>query len=248
MVSRRAINVEAVKSAAFISLSASARLLFYDLHMHADDEGFVDAGYVVRYSGLRRSAIRELVDAGFAQCVENDILRITDWNQSGILRPERIKPSKYRQDTFRLEPPEIPIPKQHKEVKTKGKPSAPVPYEKIVDSYNSLCPSLPTCVKLSEQRRKSMMRFYKMFKDGFDEVFKKAEASDFLTGRNGKIRKVVDFDWVVNVNNAVRITEGKYDNMRSGPGSRPSAVQSSRYDGMYNPDAGKDDDLFSSSI
>lgn len=44
-----------------------------------------------------------------------------------------------------------------------------------------------------------------------DEVFRKAQASNFCTGLNDRHWKA-DFDWLLNESNLVKVLEGKYDN------------------------------------
>ena len=44
------------------------------------------------------------------------------------------------------------------------------------------------------------------------ELFEKAEASDFLSGRSGTWK--ASFDWLMNPNNAVKVLEGNYDNKK----------------------------------
>lgn len=93
-----------------------------------------------------------------------------------------------------------------------------VPYDLILAAYNKFCPSLPRALELTEKRRTAIrLRHLKYLKhptgplEVFDTVFKKAEASDFLSGRDGKWTSC-NFDWLMNVNNMVKVIEGKYDN------------------------------------
>lgn len=95
----------------------------------------------------------------------------------------------------------------------KNSPKEDVPYKEIVKAYNDICKSLPSVKVISDKRKKKMRSIYKEVEDidTFMEVFKKAESSDFLSGRNGKWSGC-NFDWLVNFNNFIKVIEGTYDN------------------------------------
>lgn len=85
------------------------------------------------------------------------------------------------------------------------------PYNKILNEYNAICTSLPRAEKLSDKRKKAIKRVYTEY--GFDQIitgFMKAQASDFLKG-NAKDWQA-NFDWLMNVNNMLKVLEGNYDN------------------------------------
>ena len=81
----------------------------------------------------------------------------------------------------------------------------------IVDLFNELCPSLSKVTVLSTSREKAITARLKEFTvEQFTTVFKKAEASKFLTGRNGKAWRA-NFDWLINASNFVKVLDGNYD-------------------------------------
>ena len=81
----------------------------------------------------------------------------------------------------------------------------------IVDLFNELCPSLSKVTVLSTNREKAITARLKEFTvEQFAAVFKKAEASKFLTGRNGKAWRA-NFDWLINASNFVKVLDGNYD-------------------------------------
>nr|DAK85889.1 MAG TPA: replisome organizer [Caudoviricetes sp.] len=81
----------------------------------------------------------------------------------------------------------------------------------IVDLFNGLCPSLSKVTVLSTCREKAITARLKEFTvEQFTTVFKKAEASKFLTGRNGKAWRA-NFDWLINASNFVKVLDGNYD-------------------------------------
>lgn len=98
--------------------------------------------------------------------------------------------------------------------------SSPVDAERVVQLYTELCPSLPQVRKLTEQRKKTIRTRLKDYPLAtMKEAFKKAEASDFLSGRSGDWNGC-NLDWLMNENNLVKVLEGKYTNGTNG-GNRP---------------------------
>ena len=66
---------------------------------------------------------------------------------------------------------------------------------------------------MSEKRKKAIRarRNSGYTVDDFKTVFEKAEASDFLKGKNNR-NWSADFDWMTSDSNMAKILEGKYDN------------------------------------
>lgn len=83
--------------------------------------------------------------------------------------------------------------------------------QELVDLFNSICVSLPQVTVLSTRRERTINTMLKEFTvEQFTTVFKKAEASKFLTGRNGKAWRA-NFDWLINASNFVKVLDGNYD-------------------------------------
>lgn len=88
-------------------------------------------------------------------------------------------------------------------------------YNGIKDAYNNLCPSLPSVRTLSDARKKAIKaRLNTYTVEDLHEAFKKAEASDFLKGKN-ESNWQADFDWILKDANLAKILDGKYDNRQS---------------------------------
>lgn len=87
------------------------------------------------------------------------------------------------------------------------------PYNQIVGIYNQMCLSLPRVQAVSESRKKAMRLLWKRYPglDWIQELFKKTEASDFLSGRDGKWTGC-GFDWLLKEANMVKVLEGNYNN------------------------------------
>ena len=85
-------------------------------------------------------------------------------------------------------------------------------YQSVVNSFNSICTSLPKVQKLTDTRKKKIKNASKLLGSlTFDDVFNMIENSDFLSGRNGKWNGC-GFDWILNPTNLTKIIEGNYDN------------------------------------
>ena len=83
-------------SAKFLRLPATARLLYYDLGMNADDDGAAEAYSVIKLTGAAESDLTALVDAGLITMLNSDqVIYINDWKRNNQLRGDR-----YRQGIY----------------------------------------------------------------------------------------------------------------------------------------------------
>lgn len=88
-------------------------------------------------------------------------------------------------------------------------------YQSVINSFNSICTSLPKVQKLTDTRKKKIKNTSKLLGEmTFEDLFFKVESSDFLSGRNGKWTACC-FDWILNSANLAKIIEGNYDNKQS---------------------------------
>jgi predicted phage replisome organizer len=87
-----------------------------------------------------------------------------------------------------------------------------IDYMGIKEMYNELCPSFPSCVTMSDARKKAIRaRFtsgYTM--EDFRTLFMKAEASSFLKGHNGR-NWVASFDWLIKDSSIAKVLSGNFD-------------------------------------
>ncbi len=103
MACRRMFAQSVVTSDDFLELSADARLLYYDLGMRADDDGFLtSAKRVLREICVPESALAELVDAGFLLRFDSGVLCIRDWGVNNQLRKDRYTPTRCTSQMERL--------------------------------------------------------------------------------------------------------------------------------------------------
>ena len=98
-----------------------------------------------------------------------------------------------------------------------------VNYIDIIDIYNSICKSLSKVIKVTDKRNKSIRNILKKYsREELETVFRKAEESDFLSGRNGSWNGC-GFDWLINETNMIKVLEGNYDNKGKSKQSDPSS-------------------------
>jgi len=103
----------------------------------------------------------------------------------------------------------------------------PCPADALLEAFHAECPTLPRVIKLNEKRRTHLIARWREVDadskfsssaDGievFRGVFRKVNASDFLTGRaksNGRSWSA-SFDWLFESStNFLKVCEGRYDN------------------------------------
>ena len=93
-----------------------------------------------------------------------------------------------------------------------------IDYMAIKAMYNELCPSFPSCITMSDARKKAIKaRFTSGYTvEHFRELFMKAEASSFLKGHNGR-NWVASFDWLIKDSNMAKVLSGNYDERQAVP-------------------------------
>ena len=113
-----------------------------------------------------------------------------------------------------------PAPSQPLPPPAKQGTGKPAPVGEIVALYNSLCPSLPTCSHLADVTGYMIGERWKQFGslDAFREVFQKAQASAFLTGRKNGWR--ANLDWLMAGDNMAKVLNGNYTDVSGGDGKR----------------------------
>ena len=96
MANRRMFSGAIVSSARFLQMGQTARLLYYDLGMHADDSGVVEAFTVMRMTGASEDDLKLLAAKGFIVILNADLVTyIWDWKANNMIRSDRRQPSIY---------------------------------------------------------------------------------------------------------------------------------------------------------
>lgn len=86
-------------------------------------------------------------------------------------------------------------------------------YKEIADLYNQYCTSFPKLKSLSEARKKAIKaRLNSGYNlEDFEKLFKLAEESSFLKGKNDRNWRAT-FDWLIKDSNMAKVLDGNYSN------------------------------------
>ena len=101
-----------------------------------------------------------------------------------------------------------------KEIENREKKS--IDYVGIANAYKEICTSFPQIRHLSDARKKTVKARINAgyTQEDFITLFKKAQQSDFLKGKNNR-KWQADFDWLIKDANMAKVLDGKYDNKES---------------------------------
>lgn len=99
MAARRMFAKIIVDSDLFIDMPVTSRLLYYDLGMRADDDGFVNAPKkIMRMIGASQDDLKILVQRGFIIPFDSGVIVIRHWRVHNYIPKDR-----YHETTFREE-------------------------------------------------------------------------------------------------------------------------------------------------
>ncbi len=107
--------------------------------------------------------------------------------------PMAIREDKKREDQRRVD-----HKKEKDPVSNEPDAASRTPHGEIVSLYNTICTSLPSVKEITDSRRRTLKAHWRKHPsiERFRMLFEKAEASEFLSGRNGKWQGC-DFDWLI---------------------------------------------------
>lgn len=97
MAQRRMFNKSITNSSKFLKMPMTSRLLYYDLGMNADDDGFVEHFMVLRMTGATQQDLGVLEINGLVKVFDENVLWIKDWKENNYIQKDRYQPSKYLQ-------------------------------------------------------------------------------------------------------------------------------------------------------
>lgn len=235
MAERRMFTQKIVDSDAFLDMPLTTQALYFHLNMRADDDGFVNnPKKIQRMICASDDDLKLLIAKRFLLAFENGVVVIKHWRMHNLLRKDRYNPTQYQEYMEQLllkdngsytETCGIPtISEPDNQTATTWQPEDNqmatqdrigkdrIDYEAIKNTFNSLCPSLPSVKTMSEARKKTIRaRLNSYTIEDMTEAFRKAEASDFLKGKNSRNWQA-NFDWIIKDANMAKILDGNYDN------------------------------------
>ena len=235
MAERRMISKKITDTDAFLDMPLTTQALYFHFLQNADDDGFVgNPNSIMRKVGASKNDYDLLMVKRFIIVFDSGICVIKHWRIHNYIQKDRYVPTTFIKEKAQLETEEngayteciqnvsnlyaqYSIGKDSigkDSIEGERAPTREPVHSKaqaIVDLFNELCPSLSKVTVLSTCREKAITARLKEFTvEQFTTVFKKAEASKFLTGRNGKAWRA-NFDWLINASNFVKVLDGNYD-------------------------------------
>ena len=99
MAERRMFAKTIIDSDAFIDMPVTARLLYYDLAMRADDDGFVNSlKKIMRMIGASQDDLGILIMRKFIIPFDNGIVVIKHWRIHNYIRKDMYHETKYKEE------------------------------------------------------------------------------------------------------------------------------------------------------
>ena len=97
MAERRMFAKTIIDSDAFIDMPISARLLYYDLSMRADDDGFVNAPKkIMKFVGASIDDMNILIGRKFVIAFDSGVVVIKHWRIHNYIQSDRYKETTYK--------------------------------------------------------------------------------------------------------------------------------------------------------
>ena len=103
MANRRMFSKTIIDNDEFLEMPVSARLLYFDLGMRADDDGFVSPKRIMKFTNATDDDLKVLLAKKYVLNFENKVLVIRDWKVNNFIRPDRYTPTIYQEYLKRLE-------------------------------------------------------------------------------------------------------------------------------------------------
>ena len=104
MAERRLFAKTIIDSDAFLEMPMSARLLYYDLGMRADDDGFINSpNKIMRTIGATKDDMNILIARKFVIPFESGVVVIKAWRINNYLRSDRYNETKYIEEKALLD-------------------------------------------------------------------------------------------------------------------------------------------------
>ncbi len=104
MAQKRMFSLNVVDTDNFLDMPVSARLLYYELGMRADDDGFVDNWKkILLFTGLKNDDLKILIAKDFIIPFETGVIVIRHWRMNNYLQNDRVKPTTHQHELKSLE-------------------------------------------------------------------------------------------------------------------------------------------------
>lgn len=103
MANRRMFSLSVVDTDSFLEMPLSSRLLYYELGMRADDDGFVDNWKkILSFTGLKDDDLKVLIAKKYILPFDSGVIVIRHWRMNNYLRNDRYKATQYKEELNEL--------------------------------------------------------------------------------------------------------------------------------------------------
>lgn len=103
MAERRMFSKTIIDSDMFLDMPTSSRLLYFDLSMRADDDGFVNSPKkIIRMTGASQDDLKLLIAKNFIIPFESGVVVIKHWKIHNYIRNDRYKPTMCQEEKSML--------------------------------------------------------------------------------------------------------------------------------------------------
>ncbi|GAA0115245.1 hypothetical protein UT300016_09720 [Clostridium senegalense] len=259
MAQRRMFSLKIIDTDLFLDMPVTARLLYYDLSMRADDDGFVASPKKIqRMVGSSDDDLRLLVAKQFIIPFDTGVCVIKHWRVHNYIRSDRYTETlytnekqalmlddngkyelnvipngnqmSYQMDTqVRLGKDRLELGKDRLLLDTSNEDCSNK-LQPIMDHWNSL--NLSQIKSIKGNRLKLLNTRIKEY--SIDEVIQAIDSiskSSFLKGQNNR-NWIVTFDWFIKPNNFPKVLEGNYldKEVSNGNTGQNNATSKSEYE------------------
>lgn len=90
-------SLKIVNSDAFLDMPVDARELYFQLGMHADDDGFVNPRKIMRMTGASEDALKMLILKRFVLPFDGGVLVIKHWKSNNYIKSDRYEETRYKE-------------------------------------------------------------------------------------------------------------------------------------------------------
>ena len=103
MAQKRMFSLNVVDTDKFLEMPVSSRLLYYELGMRADDDGFVgNWKKILMFTGLKEDDMKLLITKQFIIPFESGVIVIKHWRLNNYLQKDRVKATIYQNEFKQL--------------------------------------------------------------------------------------------------------------------------------------------------
>lgn len=97
-MARRMFSPEIVMADKFLDMPISSQALYFQLGMHADDDGFVSPRKVMRMLGVQEDDLKILLSKRYLIPFESGVIVIRHWKINNLVRKDWYRATQYQEE------------------------------------------------------------------------------------------------------------------------------------------------------